>query len=577
VNHTWKQTITTVALSAALLTAAAAPAWAADPAPVAGTAVVRYALTDSIDVELKSLFNDRTGDTTRLGAVVRMRNTAGKLQRVPDFELRVLTADGVSYTLQPSARNARAIQPKTVQELSYLATVDRADEVDVTELNWIDVDTDVYPKRETVLLRLPVDPETVWNGANSTIASRTAIRKWGETFTLDALRSPVVLRPVDLHQEVTAKGVTTVVQLEASNPTKARQLVPDFGLDGKAADKVYSGSRAEASVSLEAGEKKYVHVVIPSELDTAFTSLTVVTPETFSDADGAETFRIGRLSILLPDAAGAAGPAVPALPLYKLGDPVKLDSVSKLIPASMEVSLVELHLSPNDEDGFNTAVAKFQLTNKGDRSVPVPPFAAELRSKDGYIYSGSRQQATAASIVPGSSYVVSYAFALPASETGEALQLGVYSKMSAGDYSYKSLLGACRVELQEADAADTLTMYPYTAKVTGWDISANMSQQTFTYNYRLKLFLSLTQEKQVLTDANGSKLQFDLYNRTGNLIGSATQSFYGQNRLLDGENTITIGSATSQLEVPLTVKVYEVFTTENNEPAKRLLTTFKQF
>ncbi|MCD1261662.1 hypothetical protein B5M42_022925 [Paenibacillus athensensis] len=575
-NHTWKKTITTAVLSAALLTVVAAPAWAANPAPAAGASVVRYALTDSMDVELKSLFNDRTGDTSRLGAVVRMRNTAGKLQRVPDVELRVLTADGVSYTLQPSSRNVRAIQPKAVQELSYLATVDRMDEVDVTELNWVDVDTDVYPKRETVLLKLAVGPDQVWNGANSVVTNVTAIRKWGEAFTLDALRSPVVLRPVDLHQEVTAKGVATVVQLEASNPTKERQLVPAFGLDGQADGKVYTGSRAEASVSLEAGEKKYVHVVMPTELDTALTSLTVVTPETFSGQGGDETFRIGRLSILLPDAAGEADLASLA-PLYKLGDPLKLDSVSKLIPSSMDVSLVELHMSANVEDGFNTAVAKFKLTNKGDRSVPVPPFAAELRSKDGYIYSGSRQQATAASIVPGASYVVSYAFALPASETGEGLQLGIYSKQSAGDYSYKSLLGVCRVELQAADPADQLVLYPYTAKVTSWDISANMSQQTFTYNYRLKLFLNLKQDKAVLTDANGSKLQFDLYNSTGSLIGSATQSFYGQNRLLNGENDVIIGSATSQLEVPLTVKVYEVFTTDNNEQAKRLLTTFKQF
>ncbi|MGO4276686.1 hypothetical protein AB4Z22_43835, partial [Paenibacillus sp. TAF58] len=156
-----------------------------------------------------------------------------------------------------------------------------------------------------------------------------------------------------------------------------------------------------------------------------------VTPESFATATGdgkfhEDTYRVGRVNILLPIGAATQG-VIPA-PEYVLGTPVKLDSTNKFVPSNVDVSLVELHVTNNEDDGFNTAVAKFKLTNNSDRPIPIPAIQTELVSKDGYAYGGRRQEATALSVVPNASYVVSYSYALPASEKGEGLKMNLYSQ-----------------------------------------------------------------------------------------------------------------------------------------------------
>ncbi|UJF35179.1 hypothetical protein [Paenibacillus hexagrammi] len=578
-NKTMKKSLTTLVLSAALLTSAAYPAWASEPAaseaPIAAQAVASYPLSGSIEVELKSLLNEHESDSTKLGAVIRLKNTGSKLTRVPDFELRVRTADGVEYTLEPSSKNPKAVKGKSEQELSYLSTVDRIDDVTLTDISWVDVDLEVYPKKETTLLTLPLDPSMVWNGVDSTITNQGAILKWGEPFTLPSLHSSIVFRPIDIHKEITAKGVSTVVQIQAENPTDERQNVPNFAIDGKTESSVYSGSRAESSVTLEAGEKKYVHVVIPTDLDTEFTSLNVVTPEKFATAAGEESYRVGRINILLP--AGAATQGVIPAPSYTLGTPVRLDSTNKFIPSNVEISLEELHISGNDDDAFNTAVAKFKVTNNSDRPLPIPNIQTELISKDGYSYIGTRQANTASAVVPKASYIVSYAFSLPASETGEGLKMNLYSTQTTADTTYKSLLATAKVPVQKEESDDSvLKMYPYNVNIRDWSITALFQPTSFLYNYKLKLDLDIEQDKAVTVDANTSKLQFDLYDNDGNRVGSTTEALAGTNRLYNGTNTISLNVNSGQLDFPLTVKIYEVFTTAAGDTAKRFLTEFKQ-
>src|SRR5205823_6458499 len=132
--------------------------------------------------------------------------------------------------------NPKSIQPKALQELSYLSVVDQTETVNLAEVRWVDVDPYVYPKKETVMLTLPVESGKAWNGSDSEF-DQTAIHKWGESFTLTALHSPIVYRPVEMHNEYNGKSSTTVVQLEASNPTAERQTLPAFTLDGKTKDK----------------------------------------------------------------------------------------------------------------------------------------------------------------------------------------------------------------------------------------------------------------------------------------------------------------------------------------------------
>ncbi|MBD0379229.1 hypothetical protein [Paenibacillus sedimenti] len=579
-NKTMKKSLATIALSAALLTSACYPAWAAESssavssAVAAANAIVSYNLKDNIDVEIKSILNEHDSDTTKLGVVVRLKNIGSKVTRVPDYELRVRMADGVEYTLQPSSKNPKSVQPKSQQELSYLSTVDRSDDVALTDISFVDVDLEVYPKKETTLLTVAADAGMVWNGSDSTITKQTAILKWGEAFTLPSLHSPVLFVPVDIHKEITAKGVSTVVQIQAVNPTTERQTVPSFGIDGKTESKVYSGDRAEAAVTLEPGEKKYVHVVIPSDLDTEFSSLNVVTPEKFATGEGEDKYRVGRVNILLPNGAVTQG-VIPA-PDYKLGTPVKLDSTNKFVPSNVDVSLEELHITENEDDGFNTAVAKFKLTNNSDRPIPIPAIQTELVSKDGYAYAGSRQAQTAISVVPKASYVVSYAYALPSSETAEGLKMNLYSKQASGETSYKSLLATAKVPVQKNDfTSNMLKVYPYDVKIKDWTISA-IFQGNMTYNYKLKLELDISQDKQVTVDAYNNKLLIELFDNVGNPVGRSTEALSGVNRLYSGTNTISLNADSAQLDFPLTVKVFEAFAGENGEVVKRLLTTFKQ-
>ncbi|TXK85817.1 hypothetical protein [Paenibacillus sp. N3.4] len=584
-NKTMKKSLVTLALSTAILTTAAFPAWAAEAssqafAAAAGTsAITSYNLTDNIQVEIKSILNEHQSNTTKLGAVIRFKNTSGKITRIPDFELRVHMADGVAYTLQPSSKNPKSIQPKGQQELSYLATVDRSDDIALTDISWVDVNVEVYPKQETTLLTVQTDPSTVWNGSDSTITKPAAILKWGEPFTLPSLHSSVGFIPVDIHKEITAKGVSTVVQIQVVNPTNERQTVPSFGLDGKTESKVYSGNRAEATVTLDPGEKKYIHIVIPTDLDAEFSSLNVVTAESFYTAGGdgkssEDTYRVGRINILLPSGAATQG-VIPA-PDYTLGTPVKLDSTNKFVPANVDVSLVELHVTSNEEDGFNTAIAKFKLINNSDRPIPIPAIQTELVSKDGYAYAGKRQGATALSVVPKASYVVSYSYALPASETGENLKMNLYSQQANGDTTYKSLLATAKVPVQKNELdPKILHVYPYEIGIKDWSISA-IFQGNMSYSYKLKLELDLKPDKLVTVDKFNNNLLFELFDNVGNPVGSATESLSGVGRLFNGTNTINLNANSSQLDFPIQVKVFESFTNEYGETVKRLLTTFKQ-
>jgi hypothetical protein len=575
-NRIWKKSAAVTLLSIVLLTSAY-PVLASDNtvttegSAIAQIAQARYSLNPSIEVEIKSILNESTLEGTKLGAVVRMHNTSSKVTRVPEYELRLRTADGVEYTLQSSSKNAKSLQPKAQQELSYLTIIDQSEEIELSQISWVNVDMYVYPKKETALLTLPVDTSNSWKGSNSLITNQTAILKWGETFTLAALNSPIVYRTKDIHLEFVDKKPVTIVQIEASNPAKERQTVPVFTMDGKTVSQVFVGKRVEGAIILEPGEKQYLHMLIPTELGSSLSSLNVLTPEKFSAGGEDKSYSIGRLSILLPDNATSAIPAA----AYELGKPMQLDPLNQKIHKSMDVSLVELHIKENDADGFQTTVAKFKLTNRSERPLPVPVFQTEIASKDGYTYSGSRQSATALNIVPNASYVVSYSFALPASETGEGLRLSLYDKQTTGDYSYNSILASYQVAALSDYDDKLLKVYPFDVKVDDWSLSAQYSPMT-GYNYKLKLFLGLTQDKQVLSDANSNKLEFDVFDSTDNMIGSTIKGFTGANRLQSGENNINLNATSEQLAFPVHINVYEVFTNENGETAKRLLTTFKQ-
>nr|WP_275983869.1 hypothetical protein [Paenibacillus hamazuiensis] len=553
--------------------AADAPAQSAAPASSASEAYAKYKLTDLLDVEIKSVLSEYVTGGTRVGVVVRMTNKGTQITRVPDtYELRIKTSDGVEYTLQPSATNPRSIQPKTTQELSYMSVIDRTDTFSLTEVNWTDVDVYVYPKLETRILTVPVTDQT-WKGSDTEITDKSMVKKWGETFKVLPFISPLEYTPVNINKEITDKGANYTVQLLVKNPGSQRETVPDFNIDGKTEVKVFSGKRAEQeSIVLEAQEEKYIHYVISTELDSELTSLNVLTPEKFaqSGSNSVVSYNVGRVNIILPsDKSAAASSFEP----YVMGKPMQFDRVSDVIHPDMEVSMVEFRMSDNEDEGSKNMTAKFKLTNKSDRPMAVPVFQADLQSADGYLYSGNRQNVTTTQVLPNSSLVIGYSFTLPVSETGQGLAIKIQDVTTAAPY--KSTIAAYGVTLQEGMDDKQFTLYPFDVKVDYYTVQPLFNRLgNMTYSYKLRFDLTINRDPQVQVDAGFSKLQFEAYDTLNRLVATKQASLIGTGKLVTGENNIMLEGTTEQMERPITVKLYEVFTTPAGE-SKRLLGVYK--
>lgn len=566
----WKRTAAAVLLSSALISSSI-PAYAADAGTLSIQALTSYHLTDVLDVEIKSVLNEKTDGGTRLGAVIRLKNNGSKLTRVPEYELRFKTSDGVEYTLQPSASNPRSVQAKTKQELSYMTVIDRNDSFDITDVSWVDVDVYVYPKKETEILSVAA-PTSTWQGSDTEIKDAGALKKWGEAFTIPALTSPLTFTPVALSKDFSGQTPTAVVQLLVANDTDSRETIPDFSIDGKDSSKIYSGKRVEqGAIVLEPGEKRYLTYAIPVDLDTELASLNVLTTEKFASAPGsAIQYNVGRLNIVLP-AEGLE--SIVTQGDYELGKPFVFDELNELVSSDMEVSMVELNVHEGEGDGYKTAVAKFKLTNNGERPLPIPAFQTDLVSTDGFSYAGTRQNVLSQRIMPNTAYTVAYSFVMPPSETNEKLTLKLTDAQTAAPY--KTSIAAYTVALDtEKPDPDVIKMYPFNLAVKDWRMVSTFTVQR-TYGYKLKLWLDITRSEQVITDNGFSKIQFEIADSFGRVISTKTLNMVGQNRLMSGENSINFDAVTEQLEYPLTVNMYELISTPNGD-VKRLVANYKQ-
>ncbi|MCS7464313.1 hypothetical protein N0M98_29860 [Paenibacillus doosanensis] len=577
-NPKLKKTAAVMILSASLMSTGYS-AFAEETTPAVAAEVKAqtvYPLTDQLEVEVKSILNEHVPEGTRIGVVVRMKNNYSDFVRVPEYELRVKTEDGTEYKLEPSASNAKAIQSKANTELSYMAVIDRTDDVALSEVNWTDVDYYVYPKKQTLILAIPVAGQS-WQGSDMQIKDEAAVKKWSDSFKIPSLISPIQYTPVNIDKQSTEQGTVYVVQLLAYNPTDKRETVPDFLVDGKTGAKVFSGKRVEeGQVVLEGKEEKYIHYAIPTEQDTVLSSLNVLTTENFTQAPASAgaapevvKYNVGRLNILLPSQTLGN-----SYETYAMGSAMKFDSRSELIHPDIDVSLVEFEMQDNEEEGNKNVTAKFKLYNKSDRPMAIPVFDADLVSAEGYEYTGKRQTITDSPILPNGGITVNYSFALPVSESGQGLAMKIGDPKTAAPY--KTTIAAYRVALQQPeDGAVKFNVYPFRFDLTHWDISFQFNSQTFEYSYKGKFFMDIEREPNVQVDANFSKLQFELYDSAGRLVGTSTNSFIGPNRLVTGENNIVFKGTSQQFDAPLTLKVYEVYTTASGE-SKRLVTQLTQ-
>ncbi|XOK59262.1 hypothetical protein ACJ7K1_22185 [Paenibacillus elgii] len=613
-NHKWKKTALSVVLTTSLLGTASIPSAMASAAPeaavtadsskaasggqasgtIAGTPQLQsYALTDKLQVEIKSLLNETTSEGTRIAAVVRVRSSDAKVAKIPDLELRVKTADGYEYPMQASVFNAHAIRPGTTEELNFLVKVDRRDPSELTELVWYAVDWYSYPKKESVQLAVPVKGQE-WTGPLSGFAnSASSVLPWERSFTLSpALESPLIYTPVSVNRDNTPQGPVTTVKMRVENPSATKEAVPDFSIDGKSngngrTDKtVFPGKRVEASpLVLEPKEQRYIHFAIPTDKDTVLTSFNVLTRETFRQVDPKSPsvevpYNVGRYQVTLPVSSrttefNAAKP-------YELGQPFAFDSLSDTIDPHLSVSMVEFHRHENDGEGYQTVIAKLLLTNNSDLPVPVPTFQTKLITSQGMTYSGNRQAGTITEIMPQTSYAVSYAFNMPTENQDEQYVLKFTDAKTAAPAS--TAIGAYRVAMQETklDLAN-MSFYPFKVKLNDWTLNARynvpsaLSPNTpISYTYRMKLDMDIARNEHVVVDPNSSKMQLELVDKTGRILSTKSLPFSGVNRLISGVQFIQFDTLrTEEHEYPLDINIYEVITTPTGE-AKRLVGVLKQ-
>jgi hypothetical protein len=375
---------------------------------------------------------------------------------------------------------------------------------------------------------------------------------------------------MDIHKESTDKGTVYVVQLSAYNPKEQRNTVPEFAVDAKSETKIFSGSRVEqAPIVLEAKERAYIHYVIPTDQDTLLSSLNILTPEIFAgkstmDASHVQV-QVGRLNILLPKVETKETP-IP----YVFGTSMSFDTRSELIHPQLQVSVVEFSSSDNEEEGNKMIMAKFLLSNHTERTLTTPAFQTALLSPDGYEYKGRRQTAAATDIQPNSSIIVNYSFLLPKSEDRQNFQLKLRDAIN--DTAYSSTIASYSIQLQPKTDKDMFSMYPFDVKVENWDLSFLFNSQ-LQYTYKGKFFLDIQRKHQTELDQSFPKLQFELYDGVGRLVGTANKAFIGPGRLVSGENNIAFVGSSEQFDSPLSLKLFEVFTTAAGD-SKRLVAEF---
>lgn len=592
----WGKAVLTAAIVSSLMTAESVvfAEDAADAEPTSEQAAASletvYTLTETLQAEIKSLLNEKTSGGVRIGAVVRLINNEGKVVRVPDYEIRVKTDEGIEYTLQPSAANARSIQPKSKVELSYMTVIDRQDAVKINELSWVDVDWYVYPKKETPMLAVPVAGLS-WGQDKVTVSEPAALKKWRDSFQLKSVQSPLVFTPISMSRDYSGQRPAEVVKVLVDNKSPFRETVPDFSIQGRDKSKEYDGRRIEqGDITLEPGEKKYIHFAITTDQDTQLLYLNVVTPESFVQTDvrgqvAPLRYTVGRVSILLPSEFQATDDFAVA---YNMGEPIRLDPVNIVVHPDVKVALINLSMHDSEGVGYKTAVAKFKLTNNSTESIPLPDLQTEMKSADGYSYSGTRQVNVPQRLMPGLSHIVTYSYIVPDSETGQDLTLKLLDGVTAVPFT--SSLAALKVSAAEQPvtnvaSASELSFYPYKVKINYWVVSGMTNVLTalnpvLSYSYKLKIGLDIAQEDKVVVDQNFSMMKVALVDEQGRTLAEENLSFVnntaGARKLVSGETVVTFNNVrTEQLENHLSINIYETITTPNGE-AKRLVASFKQ-
>ncbi|KIL35392.1 hypothetical protein SD71_13855 [Cohnella kolymensis] len=533
-------------------------------------------MTSSIKAEVKSVLNEQTAEGTRLGAVIRLYNESIRTVRVPDYEVRLKSHDGIEFTLRPSVSNARAILPKQKVELSYLIQMDHKENVSLKRISWFDVDEYVYPKRQKEVLTFLIS-SLEWKGANAIITNPGRVKQWGQSFTIPTLSPSIQVLPINIMVQNTQKSPVAVVTFLVENVGDWEQSVQDFRVDGKVGRKVYSGKRVEqGTMSLDAGEAVYLHYAIPLGLQTKLTSLNILTSETFKpDAETTINYAIGRLNVEVP-ADGGSTRFMDQLRSYENSTPISFDNLNKLIAPELKISMEALQIHESEGGGFKAVVAKYKLYNDGIHSRVVPNFQVEMLNAEGKSYMGTRQTDTVETLAPKVGYVVYYSFVVPPTEDGQPLAMNILDGETAAPYFVP--IASYRTQVVPQTYDDIMKFYPFNVSIQKWSIEKRSTgtgdiTSPPTYTFKLNLNLDIELKDKVTVDNHFPKMKVELTDEDDKVIGSQLLSFTGENRLISGQRVISVNSENYISRVK--ANIYEVIDTPFGE-AKRLVLQLKE-
>ncbi|MEC0265307.1 S-layer homology domain-containing protein [Paenibacillus anseongense] len=534
-----------------------------------------FNLTENTQAQVKSVTQEKSAEGWRVGVVVTLNNTSGFTNRIPDYELRIQTAEGTVYTLQASASNSRSIPPQGNVTLSYMTDIGVNKDIQLTNLLWVDVNQKVYPKVETQLADAAIS-SIVWRGQDAKIDDPSRLGDWGARFSLPGIHSDLKYSAVKLSKQFTGQTPSYIVEIQAENEGSYAETIPDFTLSGKSEGQSFIGKRVEETpIRLDAGARKSIHFAITTDMNTTLQAFYVLSPESFLKQG--QTVPIpyftGRIGFRLPANEGTV--TGPAAGIYIYGTPIAFTPRNDFINPNLTISLEELHVTDNEETGNKTGVAKFKLFNKSDKPIPVPAFGAELAGKDGNAYAGKRQIVSATDIEPGTGVVVSYGFTLPTTEQSERFQLNVQEVLS--NSAYKSTIASYPVSVQNENDHNNISLFPFKLNLKNWTLSQLTAMGTtgFAYTYKLSLDMDMQRESEVVLDNAFSKLKFELVDSSGRSLGSNSFPFTGANRLVSGSQMLTFSNLTQdQVQSHISVKVYETITTPTGE-VDRLIAELK--
>ncbi|MFB6362720.1 hypothetical protein ACFCP7_01495 [Paenibacillus elgii] len=256
---------------------------------------------------------------------------------------------------------------------------------------------------------------------------------------------------------------------------------------------------------------------------------------------------------------------------YEYGTPLPL-AASSLIDSKLDMSLVELHLHENTDYGYKTAIAKVKYTNRGSSVLTLLDIGTELLNLQGLAFPGVRQTSAASTIMPGTNYVVAYSFMVPADEKGDNIAFRVTDPKTIAPA--KLNLGTFRVAAQREEEYGKISFYPFDVNIDANNLATTYSQSA-GYSYHLNVSLTIEQREPVIVDQNFSKMEFELVDGLGRVLGSQSAGFTGTQKLISGTQRISFTNIkTEQIESGVTIRVYETVDTPNG-PAKRLVREFQ--